>query len=68
MANRAPLKFYNKCMYKDCVNGRVAHKKHIYRFPLQTDVRHNLWIRNNGKFIYIHKYWVGTKVRSVFLA
>jgi len=25
-------------MYKDCVNGRVAHKKHIYRFPLQSDI------------------------------
>lgn len=41
-------KFYKKCMYKDCENGRFAHDKRIYKFPLQTDSRHKLWIRNSG--------------------
>jgi len=48
-------KFFNKCMYMDCVNERSLGK-HIYRFPLQTDARHYLWIRNSGKFMYIYKY------------
>jgi len=39
-------------MYKNCKNER-SPGKHIYRFPLQTDARHYLWIRNSGKFMYI---------------
>lgn len=44
--------FYDKCMYKDCTNSK-SHGKRLYRFPLKTDERHHLWIRNSGK-IYIN--------------
>lgn len=49
-------KFFDKCMYQDCVNGRLSHGKRLYRFPLQTDARHYFWIRNSGKFMYIQTY------------
>lgn len=41
--------FYDKCMYKDCTNSR-SEEKRLYRFPLHTDQRHHVWIRNSGKF------------------
>lgn len=43
--------FYDKCMYKDCTNLR-SDEKRLYRFPLKTDERHHLWIRNSGKVLY----------------
>ena len=45
-------------MYKDCINGRVSHDKRIYRFPLSTDARQNIWIRNSGKFMYIRQFLI----------
>jgi len=48
-------KFFNNCMCKNCVNERSLGK-HIYRFPLQTNVKRYLWIRNSDKFMFIYKY------------
>lgn len=51
--NRA-YRFFEKCAYKDCINGK-NNGKHLYRFPLQTDERYYLWIRNSGKFFILYK-------------
>jgi len=37
---------YDKCMYKNCRNGRYSTGS------LSTNPRHKLWIRNSGEFIY----------------
>ncbi|XP_026827851.1 uncharacterized protein LOC113562470 [Ooceraea biroi] len=39
---------YDKCAYKNCRNGRYSTGTHLYRFPLATDGRYHLWIRNSG--------------------
>jgi len=44
-------RFYGNFMYKDCTSSKSQGKR-LYRFPLQTDKRHHLWIRNSGKFLY----------------
>lgn len=48
--------FFDKCVYKDCTSERLLCGKRLFRFPLQTDVRHKLWIRNSGKKFYINIY------------
>jgi len=54
MSNQIDVnKFFNKCMYKDCENGRLSHGKRLYIFPSKTDARLDIWIRNSGKFMYI---------------
>lgn len=48
-------RFFDKCAYKDCMNGK-RNGKRLYRFPLQKDERYHLWIRNSGKcFVEIYK-------------
>lgn len=42
---------YNKCMYKDCKNGK-SHGKRLFKFPMQKDARCNVWIRNTGRSLY----------------
>lgn len=48
--NKNVYRFFEKCAYKDCSNGKY-NGKHLYRFPLHTDERHHLQIRNSGKFL-----------------
>jgi len=45
---------YDKCMYKNCRNGRYSTGSHLFRFPLSTNPRHKLWIRNSGKFFMFY--------------
>jgi len=41
-------------MYKNCRNGRYSTGSHLFRFPLSTNPRHKLWIRNSGKFFMFY--------------
>jgi len=43
-------RYFEKCAYKNCMNGKTNGKR-LYKFPLQTDKRHYLWIRNGKCFI-----------------
>lgn len=45
-------RFYDKCVYLNCTNIRKKDGKRLFRFPLQTDARRDVWIHNSGMFIY----------------
>jgi len=47
-------RFFETCAYKNCTNGK-ANGERLYRFPLQTDKRYDLWIRNSGKICVSYK-------------
>jgi len=44
---------YDKCMYRNCRNGRYSTGTRLFRFPVTTDARCQLWIRNSGKFFIL---------------
>jgi len=54
---------YDKCMYKNCRNGRYSTGTHLFRFPVITDAKCQLWIRNSGKFfiLFVINHWKITK-------
>lgn len=58
-------RYYDNCVYKDCMNGK-RNGKRLYRFPLQTDERYCLWIRNSGKFFISYKFCLYNKTTFIF--
>lgn len=60
MNNQCPSEsVYDTCAYRNCRNGRFSTGAHLFRFPLSTDARYKIWIRNSGKFLrfsYIYFY------------